>query len=210
VIAAVAIVFFLYNAGYWLPFGGGSPGPRFMIPALPFLALGLATAYRRLPALTLVLAVPSVVFMLAGALTFPLIGDDGTGTWVDRLGDGTLEHTVLTVAGIHDAWLAMAPVLAAMLCAVALAARATPRVRLGGLRPPAAAVIGWAAIATVGPTVAGDPITPLDGGPATLTLVAISAALSVGTLLALRYRERRSEPASDRLVVPAPGFERIS
>ena len=32
---------------------------------------------------------------------------DGTGTWVDRLGDGTLEHTVFTVAGVHDAWLAM-------------------------------------------------------------------------------------------------------
>jgi hypothetical protein len=210
VIAAVAIVFFLYNAGYWLPFGGGSPGPRFMIPALPFVALGLATAYRRLPALTLALAIPSVAFMLAGALTFPLIGSDGTGTWVDRLGDGTLEHTVLTVVGVHDAWLAMAPVIAAVLFAVVLAARATPRVRLGDVRPAVAAVIGWVGIAVVGPTVAGDPITPLDGGPAALTLVAICAALSVGTLFALRYRERGSEPAPEPLVASAPGFERIS
>ncbi len=53
VIAATCALYFVYNAGYWLPYGGGTPGPRFLIPALPFLALGLATAYRRLPAITL-------------------------------------------------------------------------------------------------------------------------------------------------------------
>ena len=37
VIAAVALVYFVYNAGYWLPFGGGSPGPALPdpCPALP-------------------------------------------------------------------------------------------------------------------------------------------------------------------------------
>ena len=34
-IAAVALAFFVYDSGYWLPFGGGSPGPRFLIPVLP-------------------------------------------------------------------------------------------------------------------------------------------------------------------------------
>src|SRR5262249_56620406 len=77
-IAAIAIVYFLYNAGYWLPFGGGTPGPRFLIPALPFLAIGLAPAYRRLPALTLGLAIPSAVFMLAGTPTFPPPRGHGT------------------------------------------------------------------------------------------------------------------------------------
>ena len=65
-VGALAVAYFIYNAGYWLPFGGGSPGPRFLIPALPFLALGWAVAYRRLPALTLALAIPSVLLMLAG------------------------------------------------------------------------------------------------------------------------------------------------
>ena len=36
VIAAVAPAYLVYNAGYWLPMGGGSPGPRFLIPVLPF------------------------------------------------------------------------------------------------------------------------------------------------------------------------------
>jgi hypothetical protein len=204
VIAAVAIVYFLYNAGYWLPFGGGSPGPRFLIPALPFLALGLATAYKRMPALTLALAIPSAVFMLAGALTFPLIGDNGTGTWANQLGAGELEHTLLTVIGVRNAWLAAAPVLAAVGAAITFAAMASPLTRLGDIRWALAAVLGWAVIAIAGPTVAGDPITPLDGGRAAITLVAIAAATSAAVLATLRLRERRAERGLDRLAVSTP------
>ena len=164
VIGAVGISYFLYNAGYWLPFGGGSPGPRFLIPALPFLAIGLAPAYRRLPTLTLALAIPSVTFMLAGALTFPLIGENGTGTWANQLGSGALEHTVLTVLGVHNGWLAVAPLLAAVIAAIAFCALATPRFRTEDMRPAVAALLAWAVVAVVGPSVAGDPIVPLDEG----------------------------------------------
>ncbi len=201
VIAAVAIVFFLYNAGYWLPFGGGSPGPRFLIPALPFLALGLAVAYRRMTALTLALAVPSVIFMLAGAITFPLIGENGIGTWTNQLGNSQLEHTVLSVVGVHNGWLALAPLLGAIAAAIALAAMATPQTRLGDVRPALAALLGWTVIAVVGPTVAGDPITPLSHGRAALTLVAIAVAASVTTLATLRRLEVRAE-RPEPLVVP--------
>jgi hypothetical protein len=211
VIGAVGIAYFLYNAGYWLPFGGGSPGPRFFIPALPFLAIGLASAYRRLPALTLALAIPSVTFMVAGALTFPLIGDNGTGTWANQLGSGALEHTVLTVLGVHNGWLAAAPLLAAVAAAIAFAALATPRVRIGDVRPAVAALLGWALASVVGPSVAGDPVTPLGDGPAALTLVALAVAGSVTALLALRYRERRADRATERLIAPGPPVgERIS
>ncbi|HEY3107862.1 MAG TPA: hypothetical protein VGL23_03870 [Chloroflexota bacterium] len=43
-VAAGAVVglFLLYNSSYYLPMGGQSSGPRFLLPALPFLALGLA------------------------------------------------------------------------------------------------------------------------------------------------------------------------
>ncbi|MGH2922567.1 MAG: hypothetical protein ACRDKH_00855, partial [Solirubrobacterales bacterium] len=126
VIGAIALAYFVYNAGYWLPFGGGSPGPRFLIPALPFVALGLAFAYRRLPATTLALAIPSLLFMGAAAISFPLIGDQGPGEWADFIEDGHLEHTVLTVLGVSNAWLAIAPAIAAGLAAIWLAARATP------------------------------------------------------------------------------------
>ena len=204
VIGAVGITYFLYNAGYWLPFGGGSPGPRFLIPALPFLAIGLGSAYRRLPAVTLALAIPSVIFMVAGALTYPLIGDNGTGIWANQLGDGTLEHTLLTVLGVQNGWLAVAPVLAAVATAIVFAALATPRTRLGSVRPALASVLGWAVVSITGPSVAGDPVTPLGDGPGALSLIAVAVVASLTALLALRYRERRAERAPDGLAVQTP------
>jgi hypothetical protein len=211
VVLAIAAAYFVYNAGYWLPFGGGTPGPRFLIPTLPFLALGLAVAYRRLPALTLGLAIPSAVFMVAGAITFPLIGDNGTAIWVERLADASLEHTVLTALGVTDAWIAIAPVLLAIASAIALAAAATPATRIGDIRPALAAVLGWAVIAIVGPSAAGDPTTPLSGGRETVQLVGLALAGSVATLAALRWRERRAERAGAQLPAREPLLgERIS
>lgn len=197
VIAAVSIVYFLYNAGYWLPMGGGTPGPRFLIPALPFLALGLAFAYRRMPAITLALAIPSALFMCAGAITFPLLGENGTGTWQQFLEDGILEHTVLTVLGVSNAWVAMAPVIAALSAAVVLALRATPRSTVRDLRPALAAVIAWAAIAAAGPTIAGNEARPLGSDPGALWLIGAGTltALAVLALIALRRGAQPEFPA---------------
>ena len=210
VVGAVALAYFVYNAGYWLTFGGGTPGPRFLIPAMPFLALGLAFAYRRLPALTLGLAIPSAIAMLLGSLTFPLIGDNGIALWVQRLYDGSLEHTVLTALGVSDAWLAMAPFLLAVAATVALAVVATPRPMLGDVRPALAAVAAWAALSAVGPSLAGDPVTPLGEGRDALTLVAFAAAASAATLLALRYRERRAATTPGSALAPTPAGGRSS
>src|SRR3954454_11925495 len=201
VILAVAAVYFLYNCGYWLPFGGGTPGARFLIPALPFLALGLTVAYRRLPALTLAMAIPSIVLMFVASMTFPLIGGNGTGTWANELAQGIIEHTLLTVLGVGNGWLAAAPVLAAVAAAIALTARATPRVRLADLRLALVALVAWTVIAAVGPTLAGAPVTPLTHGTPALALIAGSAVASAGTLLVLGLRKRRDETARDPLLL---------
>jgi hypothetical protein len=198
VIAAMTVAFLLYNIGYWQPMGGGTPGPRFLIPALPFLALGLAPAYRRHPALTLGLAIPSALMMLAGTLTYPLLGDGGTATWVSWLVHGSLEHTVLTALGVTNAWLGVLPVLAAVAAATFFAVRATPRVPIGSVRAALWAVFAWSAVFIVAPTIAGDPVTPLHRGYAALALVGAAAAVSALTLLALRRREAGAEPAGER------------
>ena len=38
----IFLVFVLWNAGYYLPLGGNSPGPRFLVVALPFLMIPMA------------------------------------------------------------------------------------------------------------------------------------------------------------------------
>jgi hypothetical protein len=201
VIAAVAIVYFVYNAGYWQPFGGGTPGPRFLVPALPFLAVALAFAYRRLPAITLALAIPSALAMLIASLTYPLVGEQGTGTWVDWLLDGSLEHTLLTAFGVTDAWLAIAPVLVALALAIAFAVRATPATKLGELRPALAALAAWCVVAVVGPTIAGDDVTALGGDTSAAGLTGAGLVVSLVALWLLRLRERGPQPAAE----PAPG-----
>ena len=66
----VTLLFVLLDAGYFLPYGGGTPGPRFLVPALPFLALGLPCALARFPRSTVALALASAVLTSVDAVTW--------------------------------------------------------------------------------------------------------------------------------------------
>jgi hypothetical protein len=68
----IAVVFLVYTAGYFLPNGGLSPGPRFAAAALPFLLLGLPFALARWRAATLALAALSVGLGLFDELTWSI------------------------------------------------------------------------------------------------------------------------------------------
>ena len=68
--AAIFLGFLLLSVGYFLPYGGVSPGPRFLVPAIPFLALGLGPAFARLPVFSTLLAVPSLIASTALTLTW--------------------------------------------------------------------------------------------------------------------------------------------
>src|SRR3954469_22707559 len=203
-ILAITAVYFIYNSGYWLPYGGGTPGPRLLIPALPVVPIGLAYAYRRLPALTLGLAIPSALFMIVGTLTYPLIGKQGVGTWADWLVQGRLEHTVLTAFGVTNAWLAPPPFFAAIGVAIVLAVRATPGTLFADYRLAVPAVLGWACVAALAPSLANYEISFLNrGNQSALWLVAAGALLSLLTITALRIREGRTQPKSQG-AAPAP------
>lgn len=69
-------------------YGGSSPGPRYLMQALPFLAVPLALAWRKLPVVCTVAAVVGAVPMLLASITYPLINSEADRPlreWIDRL-----------------------------------------------------------------------------------------------------------------------------
>jgi hypothetical protein len=147
-VLAVALVaaFVIYNSGYATPFGGGTPGPRFLIPMLPFLSLGFVAAYRGWPWETLALAVPSSLIMLGVTATNPV--EATNWTWVDRVTDGSF-----TGAGIAP----KLPLAAFALAAVVLCAWVTP-IRRPSTHQAIGALLALAAYLTIafaGPRLVG-------------------------------------------------------
>ena len=214
VIAGIGVLYLLYNSGYFLPFGGGSPGPRYLTPVLPFLAVALAVAFRRFPGPALALAVASATAYVAITLTHPLIGyESETGIWTRLLSKGFFQPTIVSALGSSRGWIVVVPFLLLAGAAVVLAATVTP-LRLGrrDLLWGAVAVGAWALYAALGPSVlgldhaaelrivaAGDPTaTTPRAGPhplANLALLSLAATL-VAMMLAwlgplLRARTRR-------------------
>lgn len=185
VICAIALVYLGYNAGYWLPLGGGSPGPRFLIPILPFLALGLAIAWRRWPAVTLALTTISATTMVLATMSYPMIGINDPGVWVDRIASGNIQHSVLDLAGIAHGLVAILPFAVAVTAALALGVGSLDRRHLArGARWAPPAVAAWALCATVLPR----PLQlPSDGALTWMTVAGLLALLALA-LVALPER----------------------
>ena len=183
-IGGVALAYLAYDSGYHDPFGGFSPGPRFLVPILPFLAVPLALAFRRLPLTTLALGVVSMLAMSAVTVTGPLLAHDGR--WHERLADGWFGGR---------SWVTVVPFLVCAVAAVWLGVRATPRLEgAGGERWTAlAALAGWALVATVGWRTLGVPDAGLTGSP--LPVLALAAGVTlVVVAFALRARRLPAEP----------------
>ncbi|HMS63538.1 MAG TPA: hypothetical protein PKD63_14765 [Solirubrobacteraceae bacterium] len=214
-IAAIALAFFIYDTGYWLPFGGGSPGPRFLIPVLPFIGVALVEAWRRFPSTTLVTTVCGAVVMTVATLTYPLIGTGSMWQWWDRVEGAVFQHTIPTVFGAGDGWLALAPVLIGLLAVAWLGARATGALPVSrDLRLGVSTLAGWVVLALViapafgerkivgvGKTAKGD--VEHTGLPWQIVLLAAACA---AIALALAWRaERRSAGASPAEAVDEQG-----
>ena len=97
VASGIVVAYLFLCFGYFLPYGGISPGPRFFVPALPFLALGLGPAVRRLPVPTIALAAVSLVAGLTLELTWTRVGLSGYrgSLWQELLRSLTHVHSRL-------------------------------------------------------------------------------------------------------------------
>jgi hypothetical protein len=119
-LGAVCGLFVLYNAGYYSPLGGATPGPRFLVCVLPFSTLAIAPLVRLVPVSFLALLGLSMIVLLAAHLTQPLISHPYvTGDWWHWLRHGGYSATLFGTAS--HGWLVAAPVAAAAAVAFVVA-----------------------------------------------------------------------------------------
>ncbi len=132
-VTGVCLCYVGYNSGYYLPFGGGFMGPRFLTTMLPFLAFPLAIALRRFPGPTVALGAVSIATSTIATITHPLVGyETETDSWTRYLGKGFFQPTIASSFGLGRSWGGIWPFFLAAGAAVALAAWATPRLRIDG------------------------------------------------------------------------------
>jgi hypothetical protein len=175
----VALGYLVYNSGYYQPFGGFVPGPRFLVPLLPFLGIPLALSFLRLPLTTVALALVSIALMAAVTATGPLLAFDNR--WHERLFDGWFGGR---------GWLTIVPFAVLLTVTLVLAWRAQPLPLAWSEAPLAAgAVGGWALLWLVAPsTLEGWSIGAAAVVAALATLVTAAVAAGGSRVITARAR----------------------
>ncbi len=202
---SVTALFLIYDAAYYLPFGGFNGGPRFLVPMLPFLALGLAAAWRDLPGPTLALALASVVVTTVSIVSDPMLVSEDAGTMFHRLFRGGDQNGPLPLTVFHWLWAerrsALFVVGAVVLAVVAVAyAPVARRVTRRQLMLGLVALGAWRIAYAGGTVVERAP----HGWPVALVLL-----LALVATIALLLRGERWAIAPALLLVPA-GWPRFT
>jgi len=157
-IGGICLCFLGYNSGYYLPFGGGSVGPRFLDTMLPFLAFPIALTLKRFPGPTIALAAVSITTTVIATITHPLIGyENEAASWMRYLSKGLFQPTIASAYGLGRGWGGIWPFLLAAGAAVLAAVWATPRLKLSAatLQWGLLALIAWGLFAALAPTLLG-------------------------------------------------------
>ncbi|MDQ3127965.1 MAG: hypothetical protein M3Q66_05845, partial [Chloroflexota bacterium] len=89
VAGAMVVAFMTYNSGALNPFGGWTPGPRYLMPALPFGAILVGLAPRAIRPVALVAIAVSIAIFVAATVTMPnapeSVRDPLREVWLPRL-----------------------------------------------------------------------------------------------------------------------------
>lgn len=114
-------VFVAIMGGWSNPWAGASPGARYVTAGLPFLAGGVAWAWKRAPALVAAAAIAGGLAMGIATFTLPLAQPTEPSAllwWIGRAGEGRWADTLLT--GALGDWAILLPLAAAIAVGVVL------------------------------------------------------------------------------------------
>ena len=188
VCGAVGLAFLLYNAAYFLPFGGWTPGPRFLIAAIPFLLIPVAAALSAHPYATTALGICSATVMVTANAVAPIVSEEkSVEFWFDRARAGDFTETLLSRVGAGHGFGAIAPMLLLAVGAFVLASVISlpryPEPR--DLEIAAAAVGAWLILLVAAPDLLRSDrlVGTLTGA---LALVALCVGLALGVILVAR------------------------
>ena len=204
---AVVGLFLAYNASYYLPFGGWVPGPRFLVPALPFLAIGIAAAYRACWPATIALATISAGWMVTATVAEPLLEGDDAFSWLHRIRDGDLSATLVTTLGGGRSFAGAIPVIACVAVSIALAVALLPRPRPTpqAWRLTVVAIAGWLLVAAVTPDLLR--LDAASGGAAgALAVSFVIASVALACRAAWRADRRQLVAVAPLLLLATPIF----
>ncbi|HTQ68170.1 MAG TPA: hypothetical protein VMI13_05715 [Solirubrobacteraceae bacterium] len=157
-IAGICLCYLTYNSGYYLPFGGGFMGPRFLTTMIPFLACPLGLALKRFPGPTLTLAGASIALTVIATVTHPLVGyEPETVIWGRLLDQGLLQPTIATAYGLDRGWSSIWVFLLPATAGLVLATAGTRRVKLtaAGAGWGVLVLLAWALFAALAPHLLG-------------------------------------------------------
>jgi hypothetical protein len=157
---SIGAVMLVYNSGYTPVFGeiwgGGSPGPRLLLTSLPFVMLGSGVVFRRAPLACFALLAVSTAVYAAATVTYPRIGEEGTGpwTWWEYIRESTFIDTLTVELGGPRGWAAVVPFVLALGVVIAAGVWASRRrITWSDVAVAVAAVASWGVLILAAPSL---------------------------------------------------------
>jgi hypothetical protein len=142
--------FLLYDCAYWIPFGGATPGPRFLIPVLPFLSVGVAVAWASMRRVVAPLLIASVVTLTVQTSTGPLHVVTTAAVWWYRLHHGLFVSTLGDATGTWQGETSIALFFAAIGAALVIAI-GRPRFSAKGCASATTVFAAWFLLSELSP-----------------------------------------------------------
>jgi hypothetical protein len=181
---ATFAAFLAYDCAYWTPFGGAAPGPRFLIPVLPFLSIGVAVAWGSMRRVVAPLLIASVVTLTVETSTSPLLVVTTTSVWWYRFRHGQFVSTLGDATGTWQGRTSIAVFVAAIAGALVVGI-GRPAVTAKGTATAMTTFVAWFCLSELAP-----PLFYMDLGTHRQTGALVATALAVIVLIAIRFAWR--------------------